>query len=133
MSNQTDLPIDQSLIIDFDKGILLIVPLGDLSKFDTVKIEEASRDISESLERHPDAKVLLDMSYLNYCSSAWLGIVMGVWRLVSGRGGSFVMCHANQQIAKLLTVTKLNTLWSIHGSREAALLALTVPTEQRGA
>lgn len=115
---------DHLFLVEFDAGILTVVPLGDFESFQWPEMEAASKAIFDSIRRDPDAKILVDMGRLRYCGSALLGIILRVWKSVSPRSGVLAFCHVNPEVAEILKQTRLDTLWTIYPTREAATEAL---------
>jgi anti-sigma B factor antagonist len=115
---------DRLFLVEFDQGILTIVPLGDFESFQWPEMEAASKAIFVSIQRDPDAKILVDMGRLRYCGSALLGIILKVWKSVSPRSGVLAFCNVNAEVADILKQTRLDTLWTIYPTREAATAAL---------
>jgi anti-anti-sigma factor len=87
-------------------------------------MEAASKAIFESMQRDPDAKILVDMGRLRYCGSALLGIMLRVWKSVSARSGVLSFCNVNPEVTEILKQTRLDTLWTVYPTREAAIAAL---------
>ncbi|MFO7611818.1 MAG: STAS domain-containing protein [Clostridia bacterium] len=70
--------------------------------------EELSR-ITEGDEKN----LVLDFGSLNYIDSAGLGILVGVYKRLTERGGSMTVVNANDYIKKLFRITKLETLFIV--------------------
>ena len=115
---------DRVFLVEFEDGILTVVPLGDFESFRWPEMEAASKAIFESIQRDPGAKILVDMGRLRYCGSALFGIILRVWKSVSPRSGVLAFCNVNPDVAEILRQTRLDTLWTIYPSREAATAAL---------
>ena len=115
---------DRVFLVEFAGGILTIIPLGDFESFRWPEMEAASKAIFESMQRDPDAKILVDMGRLRYCGSALLGIILRVWKSVSPRSGVLAFCNVNAEVAGILRQTRLDTLWAIYPTREAATAAM---------
>ncbi len=115
---------DRLFLVDFENGILTVVPLGDFESFRWPEMEAASKAIFESIQRDPGAKILVDMGRLRYCGSALFGIILKVWKSVSPRSGVLAFCNVNPDVAEILRQTRLDTLWTVYPTREAATAAL---------
>ena len=122
MNVQTD--SDKVFLTDDSGGVLVIAPMGNLPSLNWVELESASLGVFEMVSQHPEGKVLVDLTFLEYCGSTLLGIIMRIWTKVSQAGGSMVVCLSSPQIARLMQLTQLDKLWTIHPSREAARVAL---------
>ena len=124
MSTDLQSEANKIFMTDYSNGVLLIAPMGNLPSLNWVELETASLSIFEMLNQHPDAKVLVDMTFLDFCGSTLLGIIMRIWLKVSKQNGAMVVCLSNPQIARLLKVTQLDKVWKICPTREAAHVAL---------
>ena len=115
---------DPLYLVEFHQGVLTVVPLADFESFRWKEMEEASKAIFESIQRDPDAKIIVDMGRLRYCGSALLGVIMRVWKSISPRSGMLAFCNVSPEVADILKHTRLDTLWKSYSSREAALAAM---------
>ena len=126
MAAQSD-GLDRLFLVEFRDGWLTVIPLADVESARFPELEEASRVIFEVLRREPNAKVLVDMGKLHVCGSALLGLMVRMWRSVSPHSGVLAFCNINDDIATVFKQTRLDTLWAIYSSREAAYAAQQVP------
>jgi anti-anti-sigma factor len=115
--------IDRVFLVEFDGGVLTVVPLAEASTFQWPEVERASKAIFESIGRERHTKVLVDMGRLRYCGSAMLALLLRVWKSVSP-GGVLAFCNVNSEVASVLHQTKLDTLWAMYSTREEARAAL---------
>jgi anti-anti-sigma factor len=115
---------DRLFLADFHDGVLTVVPLGDFDSFRWPEMEDASKVIFEIIRREPAVKILVDMSRLEQCGSALLGIMLRVWKTVSPQSGVLAFCSVSSEVADTLQQTRLDTLWAIYPSREAAYAAM---------
>jgi anti-sigma B factor antagonist len=79
----------------------------------------------ESLSRYVGSKkglkILLDMSSLEYLSSAGLGHLVGLLKKARATGGSFKLCRLQEPIRELFEVMHLGKIFEIFASVEEAL------------
>jgi anti-anti-sigma factor len=122
MAAQSD-GLDRLFLVEFKDGWLTVLPLADVGSARFPEMEQSSRVIFEMLKREPSAKVLVDMGKLHICGSALLGLMVRVWKSVSPRSGVLAFCNINDDIATVFKQTRLDTLWAIYSSREAAYAA----------
>jgi anti-sigma B factor antagonist len=71
-------------------------------------------------------KFLIDLSNLRHINSTGLGIFITLYTKVRGKGGEMVICNPSQNISNLLTITKLNSVFSIVDSEREGLARLQV-------
>ncbi len=124
MSSPAEDGNDRLFLVELKEGVLTIVPLGDVDSLRWHEVEQASQGVFELLGQEPGARVLVDMSKVRYCGSALLAVMVRVWKSVSPRGGILAFCNVGTELASVLSHTRLDTLWSIYPSREAAYAAL---------
>lgn len=124
MAKHADEGSDRLFLVELNEGLLTIVPLADVDSYRWPEIEDASKGIFESIQRDHRVKVLVDMGRLRTCTSALLGLMIRVWKTVSPESGVLAFCNVNDDINNILRQTKLDTLWAIYSSREAARAAL---------
>jgi anti-anti-sigma factor len=123
METTSESEIDRVFLVEFHEGILTVVPLAEASTFQWPEVERASKVIFESIGREQNARVLVDMGRLRYCGSAMLALLLRVWKSVSP-DGVLAFCNVNSEVANVLHQTKLDTLWAMYSTREAAQAAL---------
>ncbi len=63
----------------------------------------------------------VDMSQLEFMNSAGLGIVITLLTKFRTKGGELVVIQPSEHVKKLLIITKLNAIFHIEESREAAI------------
>lgn len=99
-------------------GVLVVSPKGpSLSEADAAGV------LAEAM---PDAvrargRVLLDMSRVEYMSSAGISMLVQLRELCMGEGGSLALCNLAKPIAAVLKTTRVDRLFTIAPSREKAL------------
>ncbi len=118
---------DHVFMVEFHEGVLVVVPLADFGSLRWPEMEVASKCIFEAMRDDNSARVLVDMSRVNQCGSALLGIMLKVWKSVCPKSGALVFCNVSSDVADVLKMTRLDTLWAIYPSREAAFSALREP------
>ena len=61
-----------------------------------------------------DEKILLDMSTIEFLSSAGLNRFIMLHKKVKNAGGELRLVNVTSEIEKIFAITRLNTLFSIH-------------------
>ena len=118
---------DRLFLVEFFDGVTIVLPLADVAEIRWPEIEEASKGIFQSVTDGPGPRILVDMAKVRYCGSALLGLMVRVWKTVSPQGGSLAFCNVSEEVAEVLRQTRLDTLWTVYPSREAACDALQGP------
>lgn len=102
-------------------GMLVISPKGpSLSEGDAAGV------LAEAMPEAVRARgrVLLDMSRIEYMSSAGISMLVQLRELCMGEGGSLALCGLAKPIAGVLKTTRVDRLFTIATSREKALAKL---------
>ncbi|TWU09167.1 putative anti-sigma factor antagonist [Symmachiella macrocystis] len=70
-------------------------------------------------------KVVIDLSHTVFFGSAFLEILLKLWKELSEReGNAFALSGLNDNCAEVLQVTQLDSLWKIYKTHEEAEKAL---------
>ena len=67
------------------------------------------------------SRLLLDLSGVDYLSSAALGAIVGLYKRVTQYDGRLRLCGVNEQIAELFEMMRLHTVLSVFPDRGEAL------------
>lgn len=95
------------------------VALKPYGRLDSTSAEEAERTIKEALSRS-NHRLLLDMSELDYVSSAGLRVVLAAAKQTSAAGGRFVVCALKPQVRQVFELSGFTRIISIVDSRDQA-------------
>jgi len=88
--------------------------LGDVER------EQMINDFTNYLSQ--DVKYfVLELTKLKHINSTGLGIFITLYTKVRSRTGEMYICNPNPTITNLLSITKLNTVFNICDSKEAAM------------
>jgi anti-anti-sigma factor len=85
--------------------------------------EAIKNDFAHYLER--DVKrFLIDLTNLKHINSTGLGTFITLYTKVMGKGGEMILCNPASNISNLLSITKLNTVFSIAEDKSVGLKTL---------
>jgi anti-sigma B factor antagonist len=70
-------------------------------------------------------KLVIDMSAVTFIDSTALGVLIGGVRRVHGTGGAMALVVASRPVERVLTITGLDRVFTIHATREEAIKALS--------
>jgi anti-anti-sigma factor len=104
--------------------VLVVTPSADLRELDYQQIEQAGRKVLQTLANNHARSVVMDFRQTDYYGSTALAFFLSVWRAVRSRGGHLAFCHVSEHEMQVLTLMRLDTLWSICDTREEALAAV---------
>lgn len=74
-----------------------------------------------SLFQNGEKNLIFDMDSIRYCDSSGLSAILIGNRLATEKRGSFVLCRLGDHVAKLISISKLDTVLSIVPSPEEAV------------
>jgi anti-sigma B factor antagonist len=69
-------------------------------------------------------KLVVDLSGVTFIDSTALGVLIGGVRRVHGEGGTMALVVATRPVERVLSITGLDRVFTIHADREAALESL---------
>ena len=104
--------------------VLVVTPAGSVESLRWEAIEEAAAEVLEPLGRRDVPRVVFDLSKLDFFGTVFLAVLVRCHKLVKSRGGSMTLCGVSRVARETLAVTQLDTIWSIHDTRDDALAAL---------
>jgi anti-anti-sigma factor len=85
------------------------------------EILKALEELGKFIESHPRLNLLLDLSNIEYLSSAGLGNLVGLLKKSRKVNGQFKLCCLQEAILELFEVMRLTKIFEIHENVEAAL------------
>ncbi|HEX5445666.1 MAG TPA: STAS domain-containing protein [Pirellulales bacterium] len=91
---------------------------------DEAKLDQFSKLLLSTVDRAKTPVVLLDLAEADFIGSTFLGILVRAWKRLRDRQGRLALCHVNQVCGDVLRASKLDTIWEIFPSREAAVREL---------
>lgn len=74
------------------------------------------------LDNHPDPiRMVINCSQIKLLNSSGINVFLKILTKLRNRGGELVLCELPQHIAKLLIITKLNSIFSVFENEEQAI------------
>lgn len=83
-------------------------------------IQQIGEEITSVIDAGEQPKILLDFENVEHLSSAALGTLITVNTKVKQKGGQLRLANIDKQIYEVFVITKLNKLFQIHDTTEAA-------------
>lgn len=80
--------------------------------------------LNEALDAEKGADVVVDLAKVDIMNSSGLGMLVAASRSVKGAGGTLALAGANEALQKLLKMTRLDTVFAQHETREDAVESL---------
>ena len=110
------------LIITFQEDVL-VVEFTDRRIVNHDAICEIHEQLSALLAHRPGTRVLISFSSVDHLSSSALGFLVSFAKRLRDSGGELKLCSIHPQIYEAFVITRLNRVFEIHDSAQAALAA----------
>ncbi len=109
------------LMVQTYDGIVLARPEKD-RLLDAPAIASLSDALTALIDRHPKISLVLDLGAVQSLSSAMLGKLVALHKLVKVAKGRVAIAGVKASIMPLFTVTRLDKLFEFHAEAEQAIL-----------
>ena len=86
--------------------------------------EQRFRDALTSVLAHGVPRIIVDLSRVAFMSSAGIGVLMGVRRVLADAGGSLVLASPHGEVAQVLSITGVAGVIPVTASLADAVAAL---------
>ena len=110
------------LIITFQEDVL-VIEFTDRRIVDHEAICEIHEQFTALLDQRPGLRVLINFSAVDHLSSSALGFLVSFAKRLTDSGGELKLCSIHPQIYEAFVITRLNQVFEIHDSTQAALAA----------
>ncbi|MBY0312338.1 MAG: STAS domain-containing protein [Phycisphaerales bacterium] len=97
----------------------------DRNILDEANIHQIGEEIAGLVDAAPAPKLLISFSNVDHLSSAALGTLITINNRVKNRKGQLRLANIDPQIYEVFKITKLDKLFQIHDTAEAALASVT--------
>jgi phosphoserine phosphatase RsbU/P len=77
------------------------------------------KEVVSALE--PNARVVLDMSEVEFIDSSGLGVILSCYRHLNAANGDLKLCCLNEQVRSLFELVRMHRIFDIYKTREEAL------------
>lgn len=102
-------------------GKISIVEFADRKILDELAIQEITDELRAFVEAHPKICLILSFRNVEHLSSAALSMLITLNNKVKEVGGILKLSEIVPAIYELFKITRLNTLFDIHDSEDAAI------------
>ena len=104
-----------------ENGIVFLAFKGRLDGASAPDAEQAVKSILDS----ENNRLLFDLTFLEYLSSAGLRVVLGAAKEMKRREGKFVLCSLNAYVKEVFEVSGFGAIIPIADSVEAGIKEIT--------
>jgi anti-sigma B factor antagonist len=115
------MPAEESRLRTKKTGDVTQVEFIDRNILDEANIQMIGEEISSLIDASSSPKLLISFANVDHLSSAALGTLITINNKIKGRGGQLRLSDIDPQIYEVFVITKLNKLFQIHDTAEAAL------------
>lgn len=111
-------------LIDQD-GLLIVTLSNDYGVMENHEIEQFQRNLTAGIENRERPRVIVDLTATSYIGSTFLEALINIWQKLKDKGGQMVLCGLQPGTREVVSVTRLDTLWPLYETRQAAIQALS--------
>lgn len=111
---------ESRLVVQRDGGITRVA-FQDRNILEEAYIQQIGDEIATLVDETETPKLLLNFSSVEHLSSAALGTLITINNRIREKGGQLRLANIDPQIYEVFVITKLNKLFQIHDSADAAL------------
>ncbi|MFN5945521.1 MAG: STAS domain-containing protein [Phycisphaerae bacterium] len=97
----------------------------DRNILDEANIQVIGQEIEQLIQSEPAPRLLISFAGVEHLSSAALGTLIQVNNQVRNRNGQLRLANIDPQIYEVFVITRLNKLFSIHGTTDEAMKTFT--------
>jgi len=100
-------------------NILVVAP--QVENLDASNTKEFRREIESLIE--PNAKVVMDLSKVNFVDSSGCGAILSYLRQLNTAGGDLKLCGISKSVRALFQLVRMHRIFDILNTREEAIKA----------
>jgi anti-anti-sigma factor len=100
-----------------EKGVLVVDVIGRLDALSSPQFDKVFKSLADKGE----SQFLINLSGLDYISSAGLRSILAGANLMKAKGGRFMLAGLQGAVKETFEITHLHQVLDIHDSTEAAL------------
>jgi anti-anti-sigma factor len=104
--------------------VLVVTPFFTHKSFTEPQVLDEWQCIAEELGEPEIKHAVVDLGQIAYFGSTMLEWMVTIWKTMKAKGGNFAVCSLSEVGNEILTVARLNTVWSIARTREDAINAV---------
>lgn len=100
-------------------GMNVLDVTGEIDVYTAPQFKDALNTVINSGQKH----LVVDMTKVTYMDSSGFGALLSATRRLRPQGGTVNLVKVSSAIDRILTITRLNTVFGTYGSIEDALTA----------
>jgi anti-sigma B factor antagonist len=95
---------------------LVIALAGEIDLYTAPRLQS---ELTSALSSGGRARVVVDMSAVEFCDSTGMNVLLAAHRLAAERGGEFALAAPRAAVRKILEVTGLNAVFTVYDDTAA--------------
>ena len=103
---------------------LVVSPLREVTSLAEDDVQQELEGIVANLEKPEITHLVIDFAEVSYFGSSMLEAMRMLARRLREGEGKMALCNASTVVREILHITRFDTKWPIHDSRDAALAAV---------
>ncbi|MEU6896201.1 STAS domain-containing protein [Streptomyces sp. NPDC046557] len=117
---------DPQLNLQYTRGPLAVLSLtGDVDLHTAPALRPRVLELIEQGQHH----LVMDMSQVEFCDSAGLSALIGIWHAAQAASGSMSLVAIPDRLQRMLSMTGLDTVLTTHATAADALVAYRLPED----
>ncbi|GHD24739.1 anti-sigma factor antagonist [Streptomyces galbus] len=106
-------------------GLAIATVAGDVDLHTADTLRREASDIIQRRCPH----LILDLSQVGFCDSAGLSALIGLWHATQAVGGALRLANVPDRLMRMLVLTGVDTILSVHATTEEAVSAMIADSE----
>ena len=111
------------LVVTTIEGVTVVM-FRKSSVLDAVAIDDVAEQLFDLMDKQARRKLTLDFTEVQFLSSQMVGVILSLYKKSKDIGGKLVICGLRDELMKVFTIMKLDTLLHFADSQEDAIAVL---------
>ena len=116
----------KSRLLTRAQGDVMVVHFLDTRILDVVNINQIAEELSDIVEKKNYTRLLLNLTNVEYLSSAVLAKLIGLHKRLKELRGELRVCSVRDSIMEVFRITKLDKVFDIQSTEEEGLARFKV-------
>jgi len=113
------------------QGVTLVELGRSYSSLDERTLDEVGGVLLSTATTVDPPRLVLEMSATEHIGSAFIELLVRVWKRLTERGGTMAVCGLRPFCAEVLRVSRVDSLWETYPTSDEALQATAVDADAR--
>jgi anti-sigma B factor antagonist len=90
---------------------IVLALVGEIDLYTAPRLQS---ELTSALSDGKPAQIVVDMSGVEFCDSTGMNVLLAAHRVAAGRGGQLALAAPRPSVRKILEVTGLQSVFTIH-------------------